>query len=149
MNKTIWLAAFLIFSISLNLLSLGIVIGRHVSDRPPERDHFQWMMHETSNETRKRIKASTRHHMEATREQRRELRSLQRSVLEVISAEPYNEQSVSRELEKLRQLSAELQTSMHQQMLKNLRKMTPEERSFAFRLLIHGERRPRPPRHGG
>ncbi len=87
--------------------------------------------------------------MEATREQRRELRSLQRSVLEVISADPYNEQSVSRELEKLRQLSAELQTSMHQQMLKNLRKMTPEERSFAFRLLIHGERRPRPPRHGG
>ena len=149
MNRVIWLAVLLVFSIGLNLLFVGIMIGRHAVDMPPERTDFQWMMQDISNETRKRLRASMRQHMEATRKQRRELRKTQRSLLQAVSSESYNEESVIADLEELRRVSAKLQGAMHRQMVQNLRELTPEERSHAIRMLTHGLHGTRPPRHDG
>jgi len=147
MNRSIWLAVLLVFSIGLNLLFVGIMIGRHAFDMPPERAHFQWMMQDISNETRKRLRSSMRQHMEATHEQRRELRKVQHSLLEAVTVGSYNEESVIAGFEELRRVSVKLQDSMHRQMVQNLRELTPEERSHAIRMLMHGAHGPRPPRH--
>ncbi|MBT4162710.1 MAG: periplasmic heavy metal sensor [Gammaproteobacteria bacterium] len=149
MSKTVWLSALLVFSIGLNLVFVGVVIGRHVFGMPPGRPHLEWMMQEVSDDTRKKVRSSMRDHMRAVRPDRRNLREAQGKLHESITAEDYDESRVIERFAEVRQATGVLQTSMHEQIVKNLREYKPEERMQVLRMMTRHERRdhrkPAPP----
>lgn len=150
MNKQTWLVAALIVSLGLNMLFIGVVIGRTMSGGGPP-PHMQWMMQELDEDTRKTIRQAMRKTAKESGETRRALRSAQRQLHEHIGAEDYDKEAVIKALAEVRRASNEMQEIMHRQMVDSLEMMAPEERLRVYRMLSgarHGRRGPdRPPRN--
>jgi uncharacterized membrane protein len=140
MNKKILLVTLLVLSIGLNLVFVGVVAGRHLFDMAPGRAHFEWMTQEVSEETRSKLRSSMREHMRESRPVRRELREAQDQLRTAISTEEYVEADVVARLAEVRRASAELQESMHEQMVENLRHLAPEERSHVLGIMMRQDR---------
>jgi uncharacterized membrane protein len=151
MNKKILLVTVLVISIGLNLVFVGVVVGRHLFGMPPGRAHFEWMTQEVSEETRSKLRSSMREHMQESRPVRRELREAQDHLRTAISTDQYVEADVAARLAEIRRASAELQESMHEQMVENLRHLAPEERSHVLGMMMRqgrGRRGPQPQHPG-
>ena len=133
MSNRTWLVVVLISSVALNLLFLGVVIGRNLGAGP--KHHFEWIMQEVDEETRKKLHSSMHAHREATRPTIQALRKAQRQLHETIAADPYIEEDARRALEQVRRYSAVLQDTMHRQMLGTLSNLEQEERMKVFRAL--------------
>jgi len=134
MSKITWLALLLIVSVALNLLLIGVGVGRHLA-RPPERPHFDWMMQGVNTATRARLHRSAREYFRDTRPNRRALREAQRALHRAIVADPYSEEDVARAFAGVREASAELQETLHRQTLDALGKMEREERMRVLRAI--------------
>ena len=76
-----------------------------------------------------------REHMQESLPARRELRKAQRRLLSAITSEQDVEADVAAKLAEVRIASAELQESMHEQMVVNLRELAPEERRYVLSLM--------------
>lgn len=151
MNKKILLVTLLVISIGLNLVFIGVVVGRHLFDVPPGRAHFEWMTQEVSEETRSKLRSSMREHMQQSRPVRRELREAQDQLRTAITTDEYVEADVVAGLAEVRRVSAVLQESMHEQMVENLRHLAPEERSQVLGVMMRqdkGRRGPQPQHPG-
>ena len=61
MNRKVLLVTLLAFSIGLNLVFIGIAVGRYLFDMSPGRAHFEWMTQEVNEETKRkgRVKTTT------------------------------------------------------------------------------------------
>jgi len=145
MNKKILLITLLILSIGLNLVFVGVVVGRHLFGMPPGRAHFEWMTQEVSEETRSKLRSSMREHMQESRPVRRALREAQDQLRSAITRDEYVEADVVARLAEVRRVSAELQESMHEQMVENLKYLAPEERSQVFAMMMRPDKGPRGP----
>lgn len=147
MSRTNWLTILLVFSIGLNLIFVGVVIGRAVFGMPPGRPHFDWIMQEISDDTRQKLRGSIREHMRTTRPLRKELRTAQRALRAAITADTYEETAVSAGFAEVRRASTALQEAMHTQIIQNLGELNPDERINVFRLMIRrgGEQKEGPP----
>ena len=128
MNRKVLLVILLAFSIGLNLVFIGIAVGRYLFDMSPRRAHFEWMTQEVSEETKRKLRSSVREHMLESLPARRELRKAQQQLRSAIITDQYVEADVVARLAEVRSASAELQESMHKQMVENLRQLAPEER---------------------
>ena len=128
MNRKALLVILLAFSIGLNLVFIGIAVGRYLFDMSPGSAHFEWMTQEVSEETKRKLRSSMREHMQESLPARRELRKAQQQLRSAITTDEYVEADVVARLAEVRRASAELQESMHKQMVENLRQLAPEER---------------------
>lgn len=129
MNRNVLLVTLLVFSIGLNLLFIGVAMGRHLLGLSPGRAHFEWMTQEVSNETREKLRSTRRAYMQESRPALRELRKAQHQFRAAVSTDEYVETEVVARLTEVRRASADLQKSMHRQMVEILRELAPEERS--------------------
>ncbi len=151
MNRKLLLVTLLAFSMGLNLVFIGIAVGRYLFDMSPGRAHFEWMTQEVSEETKRKLRSTMREHMQESLPARKELRKAQRQLRAAISTDQYVETDVIERLAEVRSASAELQESMHQQMVENLRQLEPEERNHVLGMMMKlhdnkGRRGP-PPEH--
>ena len=146
MNKRVLLTTLLVISMGLNLLFVGVVVGRYLLGMSPDRAHFEWMTQEVSEDTRRRLRTAVREHMQESLHARRELRKAQDQLRSAIATDEYVETDVVARLAEVRRVSADLQESMHKQMVENLRQLAPEERSHVLGMMKRhdnrGRRRP-------
>ena len=149
MNRKVLLTTLVIFSIGLNLVFVGVLVGRHIFGIPPVRPHFDWMMNDVSEETRSKIRTSMVEHMRASRPARRDLRGAQNQLHAAISADNYVEADVVAGLSEVRRASALLQKTMHEQLVRNLEHLEPEERIHALRMMMRKDRGRHGPPPGG
>lgn len=143
MNRKVLLVALLVFSIGLNLAFIGVAVGRHLFGMLPGRAHFEWMIQEVSEETRRKLRSSMREHMQESLPARRELRKAQDQLRAAIATDEYVETDVVARLAEVRRVSADLQESMHKQMVENLRQLAPEERSHVLGMMKRHDNRGR------
>jgi len=143
MNRKVLLVALLVFSIGLNLAFIGVAVGRHLFGVLPGRAHFEWMTQEVSEETRRKLRSPIREHMQESLPARRELRKAQDQLRSAITTDEYVETDVVARLAEVRRVSADLQESMHKQMVENLRQLAPEERSHVLDMMKRHDNRGR------
>ena len=143
MNRKVLLVALLVFSIGLNLAFIGVAVGRHLFGVLPGRAHFEWMTQEVSEETRRKLRSSMREHMQESLPARRELRKAQDQLRSAITTDEYVETDLVARLAGVRRASADLQESMHKQMVENLRQLAPEERSHVLGMMKRHDNRGR------
>lgn len=129
-----WLTIVLILSIGLNLVLVGVFIGRMVFG-PGERPPFAWALTEISDETRGKVRGHLRDLRVETRPLRAEHRNAQASLREALNQEPLDEQQVRQAFSRLRTTTGSMQAAMHDQMILILKELTPEERKTVYRML--------------
>ncbi len=135
MNKN-WLTALLVVSVSINLLLVGVVMGRALfgpEDRPP----LDWAMTELSEDTRQSLKQQMRKHRHETMPIRRDFRAAQKELRKILEQAPYDPVAVEQAFSRLRQATGAMQISMHTQMTQVLADLSPEERIKVYRALSH------------
>ena len=132
-----FLVLLLILSTGLNLLFVGIVIGRYVFEMTPERGHFKWISREVSDSTRSKLRLNIREQMQKTLPARIELRKAQQQVKSAIATDDYQKSDVVEGLANVRKASFELQSFMHAQMVDNLQELSPEERRIVVSFMMH------------
>ena len=145
MNKRVFLVTLLVFSIGLNLVFIGVVVGRQLFAMPSGRAHFEWMTREVSEETRSKLRSAMREHKLASLPARIELRKAQHQLHTAIITDEYVEADVVARLAELRRASLDLQEFMHDQMVENLRQLAPEERSHVLGMMMRQDRGHRGP----
>ena len=136
MNKRVFLTTLLVFSMGLNMLFVGVVVGRHLLGMSPDRAHFEWMTQEVSEETRRKLRSTVREHMQESLSVRIKLRKAQHQLRSAVTTDEYVEADVVARLAEVRRASVDLQESMHEQMVKNLRELSPEERSHVLGIVM-------------
>ena len=136
MNKRVFLTTLLVFSMGLNMMFVGVVVGRHLFGMFPDRAHFEWMTQEVSEETRRKLRSTVREHMQESLSVRIKLRKAQHQLRSAVTTDEYVEADVVARLAEVRRASVDLQESMHEQMVKNLRELSPEERSHVLGIVI-------------
>jgi uncharacterized membrane protein len=145
MNRKVLLVTLLVFSIGLNLVFIGVGVGRHLFGMSPGRAHFEWMTREVSEETRRKLRSSMSVHMQESLPGRIELRKAQYQLRTAITSNEYVEADVVARLAGVRRASADLQESMHKQMVENLRQLAPDERSHVLGMMMLQDRGQRGP----
>jgi uncharacterized membrane protein len=145
MNRRAWLIGMLVVSLAINLLFAGIVAGRMVFPAA----HLGWMMQELDDETRRSLRESFREHRRDSGAARSDLKTAQQHLHDLIGRTEFHEPAVISALAEVRSASTDYQAIMHQQMVKTLGQMKPEDRLKVYRFLSsRGEGPGRRPPHG-
>lgn len=144
MNKRYWINGALIVSLALNLLIAGIMIGRW-SHRPP--DHMPGGLAAQFDESQV---ANLRQTLESRRESRRqfgrEAGQFHERFRELLDQQPLPEEEVRATLAELRGRTGDFQAAMHEDMIRILKELNPEQRHRAARFLMNPiHSKPRPP----
>lgn len=142
MNKSRIISIALVFSVALNLLFIGAVVGRFMYGPPhrPMSSHLGWVLRDLDEEARNKIRPILENQARAIRPLRRKLRTAQKEFRKLLAQQSFDEVALEASLIHLRQSSAEYQSGMHHQMLMILKDLDPEQRRRVSRFLM----RPRP-----
>ena len=138
-----WLTVVLAISVGLNLLLVGILIG-NFAGRPAARPfppHLGWILRKLEPETRQKLHLELEELVKNDRRLRRNLRGVQRSVGELITADPLDRSALETQLAELRESSSESQQALHQAMVEIMTKLNQEERRKILKSLRHNWRR--------
>ncbi|MBL6718462.1 MAG: periplasmic heavy metal sensor [Pseudomonadales bacterium] len=142
MSKT---RVVLIFSLGLNLLVLGVVLGhawRGGFDRGPLP--LSWGLRSLSPEARAQVMPRLRENLQESWGHRRALRQAVREVEAAVGREPFDRPGLTEALAVLRGATNAFQQQMHERALVVLAELSPEDRRAVAALLL----RPGPHRHG-
>lgn len=140
-NKIRIISIALVFSVALNLLFIGAVVGRFLHG-PPQRPgpHLDWVLRNMDEESRGNIRPILQEYAKTMRPLRHEMRQAQRQFRRLLAAESFDEAALEESLSQLQESSAAYQTGMHHQMLMLLKDLEPQQRRRVARFLM----RPRP-----
>lgn len=137
MNKQTWLVVALILSFGVNLLFVGVVIGRVMSAPSDGKPPLNWMMQELDESTRAELRTSFREHMRNTRSMRRDLRSAQEDLHRLITSDEYDEAAVKAGMAELRRRTETLQETMHTHVAEIMANLEPEERVRVMKFIAN------------
>jgi len=140
MSNRTWLIALLIISMGINLLIVGIFVGRQGFAHRPDRGHFDWMAKDLNTAKREVVRNTMRAHMRESAPLRKELRFAQRELREAVSAEMYDEKVVASAFAKVRAASEKFQATMHGGMMKTFSGLDRKDRLKVYRMLSMRER---------
>jgi uncharacterized membrane protein len=150
MNKSRIISISLVFSVALNLLFVGAVVGRFMHGAPPRpmSSHLGGVLRDLDDEARDKIRPVLENQAETIRPLRREMRQAQKEFRKLLVEESFDEGALEESLSQLRHASEEYQSGMHHQMLLVLKDLEPEQRRRVARLLMRSrpegkDRRPR------
>ena len=150
MNKSRIIGISLVFSVALNLLFVGAVVGRFMHGAPPRpmSSHLGGVLRDLDDEARDKIRPVLENQAETIRPLRREMRQAQKEFRKLLVEESFDEGALEESLSQLRHASEEYQSGMHHQMLLVLKDLEPEQRRKVARFLMRQrtEGRDRKPR---
>jgi uncharacterized membrane protein len=130
-----WLIALLIISLGLNLLVIGIFVGRIGKGHRPDRSHFDWMAQELNTSSREAVRKTMRAHMHESEPLAKDLRLAQRKLKQVMSAEVFDEQAATAAFALVRNKSEKFQAALHEGMMQTLSQLDRDDRMRVFRKL--------------
>ncbi|MFT7128223.1 MAG: putative membrane protein [Gammaproteobacteria bacterium] len=130
-----WLIALLIISLGINLLVVGMFVGRISKEHRPKHSHFDWMAKELNTSSREAVRKTMRAHMHDSEPLAKDLRMAQRNLKQVMSAEIFEEKAAVQAFALVREKSERFQETMHQGMMKTLSQLDRKERMRVFRML--------------
>ncbi len=132
----------MVFSVALNLLFIGAMIGRFMHGAPPRpmSSHLGWVLRDLDEEARAKIRPVLEDQAKTIKPLRREMWKAQKEFRKLLVAESFDEAALEKSLKHLRHTSEEYQSGMHHQMLMVLKDLEPEQRHRISRFLM----RPRP-----
>jgi len=131
MNKSRWLTIALLVSIAVNLLLVGIFVGRVISGKPgPERMPSQlgWMIRHVDEPTRESLSSEMVEHIKRVGPLRKQMRSAQQTFNRQLLGSTIDTDAMSQSLAELRRTSDAYQTEMHEMMLLIIPKLDEQQR---------------------
>jgi uncharacterized membrane protein len=136
-----WLLLALIVSLGMNLLIVGVVAGRAMSNRTvdgPFPSHLGWMLKEVDQATRQNIRPMLDAHDKKIRPIRRQMRRAQHDARSLLKQPEFDEQALAESFQKLRSVSDQYQTEMHGMMIEILSNLDADQRQQAASFLNRG-----------
>jgi len=156
MNKSRWLAVAFLASVAVNLLLVGVFVGRVISGGPgPERMPSQlgWMIRHLDEPTRESLRSEMVEHTKRAGPLRKQMRSAQQTFNRQLLGSSIDTEAMSQSLAELRRASDEYQTEMHEMMLLIIPELDEQQRRRVLSTIRRGPDRPRgsdrPPRRNG
>lgn len=136
MTRRNLLLIVLLISIGANLFFIGGITYRSLSlqqarDGRPLPPNLGWLVRDLSEERRAELDAILRSSAEDVRPMRGEIFAAQRTVNELMSAEPFDAEALQSAFAELRAASDRYQETTQSQITAILEQLTPEERSVA------------------
>ncbi|MEM6300985.1 MAG: periplasmic heavy metal sensor [Pseudomonadota bacterium] len=129
MSKSTALVIALVASVAINLLILGVVIGRNTASNPKaERAPMEWATRKLNAQTQKVVREELRQRIPQIRPIRRDMAAATRAVRKAISAEDFDPDALDRALARLRDASARYQVLIHSSLVDLSADLTREER---------------------
>lgn len=150
MNKSRWLTVALLASLAVNLLVVGVFVGRVISGGPgPERmpSNLGWMVRHLDEPTRESLRSEMMEHNKRAGPLRRQMRDAQRTFNRQLLDSTIDTEAMSQSLTELRRTSDEYQTEMHEMMLLIVPKLDEQQRRRVLSTIRRGP--DRPPRRNG
>jgi uncharacterized membrane protein len=152
-----WTKILLVISLTVNLLFIGVVLGRISSGAPlarPFPPHLGWVLRSVDQDTRQSLEPQLREHARHSRPMRKKLRESQQAVNELLLQDPLDHAALASRLDELRKYSSEAQKEMHTSLIAVMAELDPEQRSHVMNFLnrnwrdeMRGRRRDhRPPK---
>ena len=153
-----WFKVALALSVAFNVLFVGVVIGRAMSDQPltkPYPPDFGWMIRGLGEESGENLRMEIRDQARQARPAKRKLRLVQREVNLLLLQEPIDQEALVASMADLRKASMIAQQAQHESMITIMQALSPEQRKKALSYLDtnwhkemrkrHGRKRPPPP----
>ena len=139
-KRTKVLALLLGISVLVNLLVIGSIIGfKYKSHRArPFPIHSGWITRHLDEDKRQQLKPVVRAHVMKTRPLRKEMRKARKALEAAILSEPMDLEKAAAAARTLQTLTVEVQTSMHEHMIKIMSELSPEERKRALKFTHSG-----------
>ncbi|MFT7688542.1 MAG: Spy/CpxP family protein refolding chaperone [Candidatus Azotimanducaceae bacterium] len=127
----------LILSLAFNLFLGGILIGNFMFGNAarPFPPHLKWVTESLQDDARRDFRPLMREHAIQTRPLRKALRASQQDFIAAMVSEPFDEAVILKATKALENNSSNLQNNMHEQMIKLMKNMTPEQRKKAINQL--------------
>jgi len=150
MNKSRWLTVALLASLAVNLLVVGVFVGRVISGGPgPERmpSNLGWMVRHLDEPTRESLRSEMMEHNKRAGPLRKQMRDAQRTFNRQLLDSTIDTEAMSQSLTELRRTSDEYQTEMHEMMLLIVPKLDEQQRRRVLSTIRRGP--DRPPRRNG
>ena len=134
-GKRRWLWPLLIVSLALNLLFVGVVVGRiwiH-GGRPVAHERIftgaiERLMKDLPEAKRQTASELLAHHREQVRTLRKQIRDARSAARDAVLSEPYDEDRVAKALARFREIRAGQHQSMHDMIMALLKGLSLEER---------------------
>lgn len=145
MSKGSIIGIALVFSVALNLLVVGAIIGRTVfgaNPRSPSHPPLGWVLRNLDEETRRKIRPGLEDQARIVAPLRDEMRAAQSEFYQLVNEKEIDEAALGQSLRRLRKASGEFQSTLHEHMVLILKDLEPEQRRKVSRFLMrHAERR--------
>ncbi len=145
MSKGSIIGIALVFSVALNLLVAGAIIGRTVfgaNPRSVSHPPLGWVLRDLDEETRRKIRPGLEDQARIVAPLRDEMRAAQLEFYQLINKQEIDEAALGQSLRRLRKASGEFQSTLHEHMVFILKDLEPEQRRKVSRFLMHhAERR--------
>lgn len=143
------LPAFLIGSVILNSLLIGLLIGgglRGQGSTPPPPDRGESALvrsleRSLPEDERANVRDAMREAYRATRNERRTLRQARRALREALAADPYDKVIVEKAFQTIRQAEAASIQGLHEELARQFERLSPDQRAALARSMDHPLRR--------
>lgn len=130
-----WLIALLIISLGINLLVVGIFVGRIGKQHRPVHSHFDWMAKDLDTSSREAVRKTMREHMHDSEPLAKDLRLAQRNLKKVMRSDVFDERAAEEAFTLVREKSEKFQEAMHAGMMKIFSQLDRDDRIRVFRML--------------
>lgn len=141
MNSNRWLQAVLVISLGLNILFVGVVLGRALGGPPPAAGkpiHLGMVMRHLDAPTREALRPQLLKLREEMLPLRKDMQRAQLKFRRLLMADNIDESALEEAQAQLAGASSALQSKMHEHMALTLKAVPPEQRQ---RVLQRLERR--------
>ena len=135
----------LLLSLTINILIVGMFIGRHNAgpSMQPDPVHLGWILRGMDRDTRKDIRPLMKQHAESSQSLRDQMQTSHRKLADVISTEPFDGEALRLSFEEVRRTSEAFQQSSHEHLIKIIATLDQEQRQQLLKGLQRHQHRPR------
>jgi len=142
MTKRQVLNIVLVGSLALNLLMVGVVIGRFAFSHPSGPPPLTWALQDLDEKTRNKIQANFKHQATIVAPMRKEIRAAREDFKTLLKEEELDEKASYAALARIRNASSQYTSALHEQMVSMLRDLEPKQRVRVSRYLMRPHPRP-------
>jgi len=133
-----WTKIALVISLTINLLFIGIVLGRISTGAPLSRPfppHLGWVLRIIDSETRQSLEPQLREQARNSRPMRRHLMESQQAVNELFLQDPLDQAALASSMDELRKYSSASQKEMHTSLIAIMGQLDLDQRVQAMKFL--------------
>ena len=139
------LAGALLLSIAINILAVGMFIGRHNAGpaMQPNPANLGWILRGMDRETRKSIRPLMKQQVELSKPLREQMQASLHQLADAISAEPVDDGKLRIAFAEVRSASVAFQQSSHEHLATIIASLDSEDRLQLLEALKHHQQPPR------